>query len=63
MQFLRGGVLEKPIYRGELPKRGGLDSLQIEGGLGKKEAAGVFDGRLIPHCTECCYLVCVPFFI
>ena len=25
------GVHEKPIYRGELPKKGGLNSLQIQG--------------------------------
>ena len=24
-----GRVYEKPIYRGDLPKKGGLDSLQI----------------------------------
>ena len=24
-----GGVHEKPIYKGRLPKKGGLDSLQI----------------------------------
>ena len=28
IRFL-GGIHEKPIYRGELPKKGGLDSLQI----------------------------------
>ena len=27
--FFRGGVCEKPIYSGELPKVGALDSLQI----------------------------------
>ena len=30
IQFLgRGGCHEKPIYRGELPKKGDLDSLQV----------------------------------
>ena len=44
IRFL-GGVHEKPIYRGGLPKNGGLDSLHIKGrGLGKKEG-GVFEGR------------------
>ena len=32
-----GGVHEKSIYRGELPKKRGLDSFQIKGGLEKKE--------------------------
>ena len=26
--IFRGGVHEKPIYKGELPKKGGLDSLR-----------------------------------
>ena len=31
------------IYRGELPKKGGLDSLQIQGrGLGKKEGNALY---------------------
>ena len=34
------GGLEKPIYRGECLKRGSLDSLLIQGGLGKKEWGG-----------------------
>ena len=41
------GGLEKPIYRGGLPKKGrggGLNSLLIWGGLGKKEGGGVFEG-------------------
>ena len=29
IQFLGAGVPEKPIYKGELPKKGGLDSFQI----------------------------------
>ena len=33
----------KNQYIGELPKKGGLDSLLTQGGLGKKER-GVFEG-------------------
>ena len=32
IRFL-GGIHEKPINRGELPKKWGLDSLQIEEGV------------------------------
>ena len=39
IQFL-GNVHQKPIYRGELPKKGSLDR---EGGLGEKEG-DVFEG-------------------
>ena len=53
--MFRGGVHKKTIYRGKLHKKGSLDSLQIEGGLGKKGGGGVFEGegRLIPQCTMC----------
>ena len=37
-----GGGMENQ-YIGELPKKGGLDSLLIQGGLGKKEGS-VFEG-------------------
>ena len=33
-----------------MPKKGGLDSLLIQGRLGKKEGGGVFEGGLIPQC-------------
>ena len=36
---------EKPIYRRGLPKKGGLNSLLIQWGLGKKEGGGVFLGE------------------
>ena len=38
-----GGVHEKPIYTGELLKKGELDSWRLKGGLGKKEGCGVFE--------------------
>ena len=49
-----GGGHEKPICRGDCLKRGGLDSLLIQGGLGKKEGV-VFlrEGGLIPQCPLC----------
>ena len=31
-----------------MPKKGGLDSLQIKVGLGKKEEGGAFERELIP---------------
>ena len=46
IQFL-GNVHQKPIYRGELPKKGSLDR---EGGLGEKEG-DVFEGGVILQCT------------
>ena len=46
------GVHEKPIYRGELPEKGGMDSLQ-RGVLAKKEGGGIFEEGLIPQCTLC----------
>ena len=33
--FYRGGAHRKLIYRGGLPKKGGLDNLQIKGGAWK----------------------------
>ena len=38
------GVHEKPIYWGKLPKKGGLDSLQIYGWAGKKEGVVFLNG-------------------
>ena len=38
------GVREKPIYRGELPKEGSLDSLQIYWGAWGKRVGDVFEG-------------------
>ena len=44
LPFCRGGGgVMKNQYIGELPKKGGLDSLLIQGGLGKKEGS-VFEG-------------------
>ena len=37
------GSHEKLIYRRELPKKGGLDSLQIEGEGGTKKRGGAFE--------------------
>ena len=38
-----GMVNEKPIYRGELPKKGGLGHYaDLRGGLGEIEGGGVF---------------------
>ena len=35
-----------------LPKKGGLDNLQIEeGGAWQERGSGVFEGGLIPQCT------------
>ena len=45
------GGLEKPIYRGECLKRGSLDSLLIQGGLGKKEGGVVLRGVDTPMPT------------
>ena len=36
IQFLRVGIHEKPIYRGELPRKVGLDRLQIYVGACQK---------------------------
>ena len=46
--WLLGGS-QKTNIEGRLPKKGGLDSLLIQGGLGKKERGGVFEGGLIPQ--------------
>ena len=56
--IFRGLGPEKPIYRRELSKKGGLDSLQIEGGAWQKREGGVFEGvggqaALIPQHTLC----------
>ena len=54
--FLRG-VHEKPIYRGELPKKGAWTVYRFKGGWGggggKKEGGGVFEGGMIPQCALC----------
>ena len=48
IRFL-GGIHEKPINRGELPKKWGLDRLRR--GLAEKEVGGVFEGGgLISQC-------------
>ena len=46
--------VNEPIYKGELPKKGGWTVGQFVdiGGLGKKEGGGVFEGGLIPQCTQ-----------
>ena len=33
-------------------REGGFENFLIYEGLGKKERAGVFEGRLIPQCTH-----------
>ena len=40
IRFL-GGVHEKPIYRGELPKKGAWTVCRFKGRLGTKEGKGV----------------------
>ena len=49
------GSHEKLIYRRELPKKGGLDSLQIEGEGGQKRGEVLLrrgdGGRVIPQDT------------
>ena len=47
----RGGVHEKQYRGGECLKSWGLNSRCKEGGLGKTEVGGVFEGGLIPQCT------------
>ena len=50
--FRVGGVHEKPIHRGELPKKGGgLEQFADLMGLDKKEGGRVFERGLIPQCT------------
>ena len=54
LTFRGGGPHEKPNRGGGLLKKweGGLDSLPILGGLGKREGGGVFEeGGVIPQCT------------
>ena len=43
IRLLRGEGSRKTNIYGGLPKKGGLDSLFISGGLGKKEGDGVFE--------------------
>ena len=46
IQFLTVEIHEKPIYRGELPKKVGLGQFSdLSGGLAKKSTVGVFQGR------------------
>ena len=58
--IFRGKVHEKPIYRGELPKKGRAWTVgRFKGELGEKEEGGVFEdgggggggGGVIPQCT------------
>ena len=35
-QSFRGGVHEKPIYRGQLPEKGGWTVCRFKGGLAKR---------------------------
>ena len=53
IRLLRGGGSRKTNIEGGFLKKGGLDSLPNEGGLGKKEKGGVFEGCLLPQCTLC----------
>ena len=46
IQFLRVEIHEKPIHRGELPKKVGLgQTADLSGGLAKKSRVGVFESR------------------
>ena len=40
------GTYKKPIQRGGLPKKGGLDSLPIYGAAWQERGGGVFDGGI-----------------
>ena len=49
IRFL-GRVNEKPMQRGDLPKKGGAWTVhRFKGGLGKKEGGGVFEGGWYPN--------------
>ena len=42
-----GGVHEKQIYRGELPKKGRTWTVsKFKGGLAEKRGGGLFEGRV-----------------
>ena len=46
------GGQEKPIYRGELPRKWGAWTVwKFKERLDEKEWDGVFEGGLIPQCT------------
>ena len=47
------GDLEKPIYRGRLPKKGGGlgQFVGLWGGAWQEREGGVFEGGLIPQCS------------
>ena len=43
---------EKPIYRGKLPKKGGLGQFaDLKEGLAGKEELVFFRGELLPQCS------------
>ena len=44
-----GGVPEKPIYREELLKKGGLGQFPDLGGAWQKKGGGVFEGGWCPY--------------
>ena len=55
IRFLEG-FHEKPIYRGELPQKGGRGAWTVcrfKRGLDKKEGGGVFEGDDTPMHTVC----------
>ena len=52
IQFL-GMVNKKPIYRGELPKKGGLGHYADLRGAWRRRRGWCFLGGLIPQCTLC----------
>ena len=51
--IFREGVQEKPIYKGELPKKGNLNSLHIQGEGLEKKRRRCFKRGLIPQFTLC----------
>ena len=55
IQLLGGGGLEKPIYKGGLPKKGQLGQLfDLRGAWQERGGWGVFEGGgLIPECQPC----------
>ena len=54
IRVLEGRGSQKNNIKWEgLPKKGGLDSLQIYRGAWQERGDGVFEGGLIPQCTLC----------
>ena len=49
--WVLGGVHEKPIYRGGLPKKGAWTIHTFKGGGWQEIGGGVFEGGVIPQCT------------